>query len=132
MKLEYFHNQKWEREWIREAERLVQTEYITKYEKSADQSNETPSASSTMKNGLGFTSFGDLSVTTAPRASKIQEYLNHPVENIKDPLKWWVDNKYVYLNLHRMALDYLSIPGKSGIQLYGNDSDALLSYFHLC
>jgi hypothetical protein len=29
-------------------------------------------------------------------------------------LKWWVDNQYVYPNLYRMALDYLSIPGKCG------------------
>ena len=47
-------------------------------------------------------SFGDLSVTTAPHASKIQEYLNHPVENVKDPF-----------SLHGSGL--LSIPGKSHI-----------------
>ena len=37
MKLEYFHNQKWEVEWIKEAESLVQDEYIMKYEKSANE-----------------------------------------------------------------------------------------------
>jgi hypothetical protein len=112
MKLEYFHNQKWEGEWIEQAETLVREEYTTKYEKAPDESNTAPKNSSNMDNN-GFASFGNLSVTTCARVSEIQEYLSHPVENVQDPLKWWTDNKYVYPNLHRMALDYLSIPGKS-------------------
>lgn len=65
-------------------------------------------------NDIGrFVSFGNLSVTSAPCASEIQEYLSFPVNNIKNPLRWWVDNKNVYPNLHWMVLDYLSIPGKS-------------------
>jgi hypothetical protein len=113
MKLEYFRNQKWEGEWIEQAEALVREEYIAKYEKVTDKSNTMP-MNDLNKNDDGFTSFGNLSVTTCPRASEIQEYLSLPVENVKDPLKWWMDNKFVYPNLHRMALDYLSIPGKSG------------------
>jgi len=35
------------------------------------------------------------------------------VEKVKDPLKWWNDNCHVYPTLYHMALDYLSIPGKS-------------------
>ena len=112
MKLEYFHNQKWEGEWIEQAETLVREEYTTKYEKATDESNTTPKNNLNIGNN-GFASFGNLSVTTCPCASKIQEYLSHPVENVQDPLKWWTANKYVYPNLHRMALDYLSIPGKS-------------------
>ncbi|KAF8519395.1 hypothetical protein BU17DRAFT_47713, partial [Hysterangium stoloniferum] len=27
---------------------------------------------------------------------ELQEYLDKPVENIKDPLKWWVANQHVY------------------------------------
>jgi hypothetical protein len=73
----------------------------------------TPLMSPNMKNNDGFMSFSDLLVTTAPHASEIQEYLNHPIKNIKDPLRWWVDNKNVYPNLHCMVLDYLSIPGMS-------------------
>ena len=46
------------------------------------------------------------------RRNKLDEYLQLPVENVKDPLKWWVNNRKVYPNLSRMALDYLSIPGK--------------------
>jgi hypothetical protein len=40
MKLEYFRNQKWEDEWIAEAEHLVREEYAVKYEKVAEKSNE--------------------------------------------------------------------------------------------
>ena len=111
MKLEYFHNQKWEGEWIEQAETLVREEYTTKYEKAVDESNTAPKNNSNVDDG--FASFGNLSVTTCPRASEIQEYLSLPVENVQDPLKWWIANKYVYPNLHHMALDYLSIPGKS-------------------
>ena len=110
MKLEYFRNQKWEAEWIEQAETLVREVYAAKYEKITE---DTAPKDSTTKNNDGFASFGNLSVTTCPHASEIQEYLSHCVENIKDALKWWVDNKYVYPNLYRMALDYLSIPATS-------------------
>jgi hypothetical protein len=95
---------------------LVREEYVMNYEKTVDELNNTKKKSTTgTKNDSDteFTSFGNLSVTTCPRVSEIQEYLSHVVENVKDPLKWWVDNKYVYPNLHRMALDYLSIPATS-------------------
>ena len=84
--------------------------YAAKYEKITE---DTAPKNSTTKNNDGFASFGNLSVTTCPCASEIQEYLSHIVENIKDALKWWVDNKYVYPNLYGMALDYLSIPATS-------------------
>jgi len=60
-----------------------------------------------------FTAFGNISVTkqVGSRSCELREYLRKPVENVKDPMKWWVANRHVYPNLHRMALDYLSIPG---------------------
>jgi len=115
MKLDYFRNQKWEDEWIAEAEHLVREEYAAKYEKVAGSNEElnAPKKNLPTKIDDDFTSFGNLSVTTSPRPNEIQEYLSHPVENVKDALKWWVENKYVYPKLHRMALDYLSIPATS-------------------
>ena len=58
--------------------------------------------------------FTNISVGTssATTLSEINEYLNHPVENVLDPLKWWTDNHCMYLNLSSMALDYLSVPHK--------------------
>jgi hypothetical protein len=61
-----------------------------------------------------FNEFANISVdANGPplRKSELEEYLQLPVENIKDPLKWWVNNQRVYPNLSLMALDYLSIPG---------------------
>lgn len=113
MKLQYFHNQNWEEEWIEEAKCLVQEEYAARYEKISEESNVMPRMTTKTKPNDGFASFGDLSVTTHTRPSEIQEYLKSAVENVKDPLGWWVDNKHVYPKLHRMALDYLSIPATS-------------------
>jgi len=126
MKLEYFRNQQWENEWIQQAQSLVCEEYNAKYEKvtiSVDPVRETAST--------GFLSFGDLSVATRPRASEIQEYLNLPVEGVKDPLDWWTKNKHVYPNLHRMALDYLSIPG-SCLSLLHIITNSLSSNLNKC
>jgi len=87
MKLEYFCNHNWEAKWIEEAERLVRTKYVEQYEQQADEAPTMPSTNSITHHNSGFALFGDLSVTTAPHASEIQEYLSHPVENVKDPLK---------------------------------------------
>jgi hypothetical protein len=60
--------------------------------------------------GLG--GFGNISVSKkSSRRNELDEYLALGVENVKDPLMWWFDNRKAYPNLSRMALDYLSIPG---------------------
>ena len=94
-------------------ENLVQEEYISTYESTTDNANTMPVEDLNTNNNGGFASFGDLSVTTVPCESEIQAYLALPVENVKDPLKWWKANKHIYPNLHCMAQDYISIPGKS-------------------
>jgi len=132
MKLEYFRNQKWEEEWIEQAENLVREEYISSYERVPEETNTTPPENADADNDSGFASFGNLSVTTCPRESEIQEYLSLPVENVKNPLKWWEDNKHIYPSLHRMALDYISIPGTYYIRVSTPKSDHdESSYFHL-
>ena len=45
------------------------------------------------------------------QSSELTQFLHKPVENVKEPMKWWVANRHVYPNLSHMALDYLSIPG---------------------
>jgi len=128
MKLKYFCNHKWKEEWIKQVETLVQEEYAAKYEKTTKY---TAPKKDLMKNDNGFASFGNLSVTTCPCASEIQEYLSHVVENVKNPLKWWIDNKYVYPNLHQMALDYLSIPAISiSVKCVFSQGHYLLPFAH--
>jgi hypothetical protein len=57
--------------------------------------------------------FTDISVDPkkAMHVIEIDRFLQLPVEDVKDPLAWWVCNSHVYPNLLCMALDYLSIPG---------------------
>jgi len=46
---------------------------------------------------------------------ELDEYLHRPVDNTKEPLKWWVQHSEVYPDLSRMAMDFLSIPGELAI-----------------
>jgi hypothetical protein len=43
---------------------------------------------------------------------ELDKYLGTDPEHVTDALAWWYEHKHVYPRLHRMALDYLSIPGK--------------------
>jgi hypothetical protein len=73
-----------------------------------------------------FDEFTNISVaktgTSHTRHNELDEYLQLPVENVKDSLKWWVNNCKVYPNLSRMALDFLSIPGEHLSHISGAQS----------
>ena len=45
--------------------------------------------------------------------NELDEYLGQAIEKVKDPIAWWWNHQKVYPQLLEMALDYLSIPGKS-------------------
>jgi hypothetical protein len=113
LKLEYFYERKWKKAWIEQAKFLLRKEYHAKYEKETPTSVE--STGSRKKPTPGFLSFGNLSVSTRAYVSELEQYLVSPLEKVvdDDALKWWTTKKDVYPNLHRMALDYLSIPGLS-------------------
>jgi hypothetical protein len=93
---------------------LVREKYTTCYEGKAGPTAAADTTDSVDDND-DFAAFTNISVTNhiGSRTSELQEYLRKPVENVKEPLKWWVANRHIYPNLHRMALDYLSIPGRS-------------------
>ena len=40
------------------------------------------------------------------------KYLESDPVDVVDALAWWHENRYAYPRLHRMAIDYLSIPGE--------------------
>ena len=44
---------------------------------------------------------------------ELDKYLVSDPVDVSDALVWWHKNRNVFPCLHRMALDYLSIPGKS-------------------
>ena len=49
----------------------------------------------------------------ADLGDEVERYLASPVEDIPDPVKWWVEHRAVFPCLSCMARDYLTIPGKS-------------------
>lgn len=108
LKLQYFRNQGWLNEWISVAEGLVRDEYHDKYEREIAGVEPTAEPTEPL-------SFGNLSVATSVHGDELDEYLSLPPERIEEDgaLKWWTMKKDIYPNLHRMALDYLSIPGLS-------------------
>jgi hypothetical protein len=55
--------------------------------------------------------------------SELDTYLGTDPEHVTDALAWWYEHKHVYPCLHRMALDYLSIPGKFKYLDIGNFLD---------
>ena len=61
--------------------------------------------------------FDNLPALAPPKAanlgSEIDHYLNSDVKHVTDLLAWWHAQCGTYPQLSRMALNYLSIPGKS-------------------
>ena len=44
--------------------------------------------------------------------TELDQYLKSPrIKDVKDPLKWWYENRGLYPRLSRMARDFLMIPG---------------------
>jgi len=46
--------------------------------------------------------------------NELDEYLAQPIEKVRNPIGWWWDHRAMFPYLSIMALDYLSVPGKSG------------------
>jgi hypothetical protein len=60
--------------------------------------------------------FDDLPALSAPSKSDLRDELDHYLstdpEHVTNALAWWHKKRFVYPRLHRMALDYLTIPGE--------------------
>ena len=59
--------------------------------------------------------FDELPALSAPPKSDLRDeldrYLSTDPEHVTNALAWWYEKRLVYPRLHRMALDYLTIPG---------------------
>ena len=64
--------------------------------------------------------FDDLPALSAPSSlelrDELDQYLSSDPEQVggntsKDVIAWWYERRGVYPRLHRMALNYLTIPG---------------------
>lgn len=60
---------------------------------------------------------------------ELDRYLSTDPEHVSDALAWWYEHKHVYPRLHRMALDYLSIPGMFLNPTTQNTNDHGLIFF---
>ena len=57
--------------------------------------------------------FFDIPMDGIQETDELDEYPGQAIEKVKDPIAWWWNHQKVYPQLSEMALDYLSIPGKS-------------------
>lgn len=59
--------------------------------------------------------FDDLPALIAPASTELRgeldRYLSTDPEHVTNVLAWWYARRAIYPCLHRMALDYLTIPG---------------------
>ena len=64
--------------------------------------------------------FDTLPALSAPKLSELRDeldsYLSTDPEHVIDALAWWVGKHATYPHLSRMALNYLSIPGRWNLQ----------------
>lgn len=65
--------------------------------------------------------FDDLPSLSAPKPTELRDeldrYLSTDPEHVTDVLLWWQEHRAMFPCLSRMALDYLTIPGKPVIQI---------------
>jgi hypothetical protein len=109
--MSYFRSKNWPEEWIDEARTVLREHWSSYYKprKDLDPSSQ-PSTQSTRDDFFDeLDHFG-----TDPAIDELEEYLNTPTISTKglEPLTWWYaigeSNP-----LARMAIDFLSAPGKS-------------------
>ncbi|KDR68985.1 hypothetical protein GALMADRAFT_1352965 [Galerina marginata CBS 339.88] len=124
--LDYFHRAGWMLEWIGTADTLVRDEFNQSYKNRAlggEDNNDKNGASSEKSGSENHTKeskniFDNLLAYKHTSKSKsvadeLQLYLSTPTQNAAQPFLWWYEKRHAYPHLHRMALDYLSIPAQT-------------------
>ena len=133
-KLQYFKNAGWLKGWIDTARGIVETQYKHAYAsrdvEEDDMSDQIVRSFFTIFSLLHYCSFlfhqetvptssntfDHLPALSAPHQSELRDelerYLSTDPEEVADVLLWWFERKHIYPHLHRMALDYLTIPRK--------------------
>jgi hypothetical protein len=120
----YMLGAKWTKKWMAEAAKLLRDTWNEEYANlevhcetnvpttsNAEWSSGPNTASLNVYNHLpSLTTF-----ESATPTDELTRYLHNDIENINigDALQWWAGKERLYPRLSRMAMDYLSIPGKS-------------------
>jgi hypothetical protein len=134
-KLSYFKNAGWEHEWVVAAEQIVRAEFKRSYEKHED-CEDCEEGRSSDEEGVNtqvryffvmsrhdFTIYAGvikhlrqhISTKEAKRSElrdELDTYLSSDPEYVDDVLVWWSERRRTFPRLSRMALDYLTLPGK--------------------
>jgi hypothetical protein len=132
-KLQYFEKAGWEDSWIKTSREIVRTEFDQTYAfMDVEEHSDAPPAPSVhfflfipildadlfilQRTSSTNNIFDDLPALSAPSKSDLRDeldtYLSTDPEHVTDPIAWWSKKRSVYPRLHRMALDYLTIPGE--------------------
>ncbi|CAA7270540.1 unnamed protein product [Cyclocybe aegerita] len=116
-KLVYFKNAGWQDEWIEAARSIVWDEYDRTYvfmDTGIESTSGAPIAQTTLQSLNIFDNLPSLAAPTpCELRDELERYLSTDPEFVTDPLSWWYKRRTAYPHLHRMALDYLSIPATS-------------------
>jgi len=130
-KLQYFKNAEWEKNWIPVAEELVRQEFTNNYATAqgydaASTIGDAPASLKVCPSSIhsfehiltpiqaSKNMFDNLLSTTTPAGddNEVTLYLDEKVENVADPITWWLMQHNHFPWLSRMVLDYLLIPCK--------------------
>ena len=110
--MSYFRSKNWPEEWVDAARSVLREHWSLYYKprKDLDHSSQPSESSSTSRDNF-FDELDDFG--TDPAIDELEEYLNTPTISTKglEPLTWWYaigDSN----PLARMAIDFLSAPGK--------------------
>lgn len=57
--------------------------------------------------------FANIPMDDVRDRDELEEFLAQPIEDVRDPLKWWWEHREAFPYLSAMAFDYLSVPGKA-------------------
>jgi hypothetical protein len=112
----YFQRAGWTADWIAAAKKIVRDEYDRTYRFRDDVESATGPADPE-ETSAATNVFDDLPAYASLSFGVLDEltrYLSTVPEDVKneDVCMWWYEHKHVYPHLHRMALDYHTIPCK--------------------
>ena len=134
-KLHYFKKAGWDERWIETARDIVRAEFDQTYAFMDVDVEDSVAPRPMVRRGTFYSScryqlltflqhssssteniFDDLPALSAPPKAELRDeldrYLSTDPEHVTNAFEWWYERRSIYPRLHRMALDYHTIPGK--------------------